>query len=238
VRLGTADAFGGTARPAAPGKAGRRAATGLTLLGEPRPAVIVLLGPPGAGKGTQAALLAEELGIANISTGQILRTNVAAGTTLGRHAQRYMDAGDLVPDDLVTRMVFDRLSSPDCVPGYLLDGFPRTVPQARRLDAWLADGGLPIGVAVSLDVAEDELLRRLVRRAAELGRSDDTAETIRHRLEVFSVVTRPLADYYAERGLLVTVDALGTIQQVTARIRAGIEMLVDMASRPAGAAPG
>jgi adenylate kinase len=226
--------------PVASPPAARSSPSGrLTLVDPPRCAGIVLLGPPGAGKGTQAELLAVELGIANISTGEILRTNVATGTALGRRARRYMDAGDLVPDDVVTRMVFDRLSSPDCGPGYLLDGFPRTVPQARRLDAWLADGGLPIGVAINLDVAEDELLRRLVRRAAQLGRSDDTAETIRHRLEVFGAVTRPLVAHYAERGLLVTVDALGTIEQVKDRIRAGIETVTGTGVRPpAGAAPG
>jgi adenylate kinase len=182
------------------------------------PMGVVLLGPPGAGKGTQATRLAEALGLANVSTGQILRANVAAGTPLGRSAQGYMDAGDLVPDELVTEMVFDRLSSPDCDGGYLLDGFPRTVPQARALDAWLTDHGLPIGAALSFEVSEAELLARLGRRAAEQGRSDDTEETIRHRLAVFAHSTRPLLDYYAARDLLVAVDAVGTTAEVFTRV--------------------
>jgi adenylate kinase len=179
---------------------------------------IVLLGPPGAGKGTQAITLAERLGLANVSTGQILRANVAAGTPLGRSAQRFMDAGDLVPDEVVTEMVFDRLSSPDCQSGYLLDGFPRTVPQAMALDAWLEANSLPIGVALSFEVTEAELLGRLQRRAAEQGRSDDTVDTVRHRLEVFARSTRPLLDYYASQDLLVAVDAIGTTAAVASRV--------------------
>jgi adenylate kinase len=188
----------------------------------PLPMGVVLLGPPGAGKGTQAAVLAEEFGIANISTGQILRANVAAGTPLGRSAQRYMDAGDLVPDGLVSEMIFERLASPDCARGYLLDGFPRTVPQARRLDDWLDGDGVPIGAAVSFEITEEELLRRLMRRAAEQRRSDDTVETIRHRLRVFGELTRPLLDYYAARDLLITIDGIGPAEQVTARIIDGL----------------
>ena len=182
------------------------------------PMGIVLLGPPGAGKGTQAITLAERLGLANVSTGQILRANVAAGTPLGRSAQRFMDAGDLVPDEVVTEMVFDRLTSPDCQSGYLLDGFPRTVPQAKALDAWLEDNCLPIGVALSFEVTEAELLDRLQRRAAEQGRSDDTVETVRHRLDVFARSTRPLLDYYASKDLLVAVDAIGTTAAVASRV--------------------
>jgi adenylate kinase len=182
------------------------------------PMGIVLLGPPGAGKGTQATRLADELGLANVSTGQILRANVAAGTPLGRSAQGYMDAGDLVPDQLVSEMVFDRLSSPDCQGGYLLDGFPRTVPQARSLDGWLEGNGLPIGAALSFAVTEAELLTRLNRRATEQRRSDDSEETVRHRLEVFARSTRPLLDYYAARDLLVPVDAIGTTAEVTSRV--------------------
>jgi adenylate kinase len=183
---------------------------------------IVLLGPPGAGKGTQAGMLASEFGIANVSTGNILRANVAAGTSLGRSAQCYMDAGDLVPDDLVTEMVFERLASPDCEKGYLLDGFPRTVPQARRLDDWLEDNGVPIGAAVSFDITDDELLCRLTKRAAEQHRSDDTVETIRHRLAVFGEMTRPLLDYYANRDLLICIDAIGPAKQVQARLIDGL----------------
>jgi adenylate kinase len=195
------------------------------------PMGIVLLGPPGAGKGTQAALLAADLGIANISTGQILRANVAAGTPLGRSAQRYMDAGDLVPDQIVTEMVFDRLGSPDCEKGYLLDGFPRNVHQAKTLDHWLEENCTPIGAAVSFEITEGELLARLTRRATEQGRSDDTAETIRHRFEVFGRSTRPLLDYYAERGMLISIDAIGPAEEITARVRSGL------AARAAAAPP-
>jgi adenylate kinase len=183
---------------------------------------VVLLGPPGAGKGTQATRLADEVGLANVSTGQILRANVAAGTPLGRSAQSYMDAGDLVPDEIVTEMVLDRLSSPDCQSGYLLDGFPRTVPQAMALDRWLEDNGVPIGAAVSFEVTEGELLTRLGRRAAEQGRSDDTELTVRHRLGVFARSTRPLLEYYTTRDLLVPVDAIGTTAEVFARVMAAV----------------
>jgi adenylate kinase len=183
---------------------------------------IVLLGPPGAGKGTQAALIAEKLGVANISTGNILRANVSAGTPLGRSAQRYMDAGDLVPDELVTRMVFDRLTSPDCERGYLLDGFPRNVHQAKTLDRWLRTHRIPVGIALSFEITEDELLTRLTLRATEQGRSDDTAETIRHRMEVFAKATRPLLNYYRSRGLLTSVDAIGTTDDVLVRLLDGL----------------
>ena len=199
--------------------------------GPDAPMGIVLLGPPGAGKGTQAITLADRLGLANVSTGQILRANVAAGTPLGRSAQRFMDAGDLVPDEVVTEMVFDRLTSPDCQSGYLLDGFPRTVPQARALDAWLEHNCLPIGVALSFEVTEAELLDRLQRRAAEQGRSDDTVETVRHRLEVFARSTRPLLDYYTSRHLLVAVDAIGTTAAVASRVLEAVASATTSAPR-------
>jgi adenylate kinase len=177
-----------------------------------------MLGPPGAGKGTQAVRLAEHFSCADIATGDIFRANVAEGTELGRIAQEYMDRGDLVPDEVVIAMVMDRLAEPDCTAGFILDGFPRTVAQAEALDHRLAELRTPLHAALNFEITEDELLRRLAGRAAELHRSDDSEQTIRHRLEVFAIKTRPLIDHYARRGLLVTVDAIGPVEVVTKRI--------------------
>jgi adenylate kinase len=179
---------------------------------------IVLLGPPGAGKGTQAAQIACRFGAPHIATGDIFRANVAEGTELGRAAQEYMDLGDLVPDEVVIAMVMERLASDDCDSGFVLDGFPRTVNQAEALDRRLAGLGTPLEAALSFDVTEEELLRRLAGRAAAQHRADDAEQTIRHRLEVFAIKTRPLIDYYARRGLLINIDAIGPIEVVTKRI--------------------
>ena len=179
---------------------------------------IVLLGPPGAGKGTQAARVACRFSAPHIATGDIFRANVVSGTELGRVAQEYMDRGDLVPDDVVIAMVMERLAGDDCGGGFVLDGFPRTVNQAEALDRRLAGLGTPLEAALSFDVTEEELLRRLAGRAAAQHRADDAEQTIRHRLEVFAIKTRPLIDYYAHRGLLVNVDAIGPIEVVTKRI--------------------
>jgi len=179
---------------------------------------IVLLGPPGAGKGTQAMLLSRHSGRPHIATGDIFRANVAEGTALGRTAQCYMDRGDLVPDEVVIAMVMERLSEPDCEHGFLLDGFPRTVAQAEALDLRLAELRCPLDSVMNFEVAEDELFRRLAGRAAELHRSDDGEETIRHRLEVFATKTRLLVDYYMHRGLLAVVDAQGRVGEVNRRI--------------------
>jgi adenylate kinase len=179
---------------------------------------LVVLGPPGAGKGTQAVRIAEHFTCADIATGDIFRANVAEGTELGRTAQEYMDRGDLVPDEVVIAMVMERLAEPDCSAGFVVDGFPRTVAQAEALDRRLAGLQTPLHAALNFEITEDELLRRLAGRAAELHRSDDSEQTIRHRLEVFAIKTRPLIDYYAHRGLLVTVDAIGPIEVVTKRI--------------------
>ena len=177
-----------------------------------------MLGPPGAGKGTQAVRLAEHFGCADIATGDIFRANVAEGTELGRIAQEYMDRGDLVPDQVVIAMVMDRLAEPDCAAGFILDGFPRTVAQAEALDHRLAELRSPLDAALTFEVTEDELFRRLAGRASALHRSDDSEQTIRHRLEVFAIKTRPLIDYYAHRGLLVNVDAIGPVEVVSKRI--------------------
>jgi adenylate kinase len=179
---------------------------------------LVVLGPPGAGKGTQAVRIAGHFSCADVATGDIFRANVAEGTELGRIAQEYMDSGDLVPDEVVIAMVTERLVEPDCEGGFVLDGFPRTVAQAEALDSRLAMLSTPLHAALNFEITEDELLRRLAGRAAELHRSDDSEQTIRHRLEVFAIKTRPLIDYYAHRGLLVNVDAIGPIEVVTKRI--------------------
>jgi len=186
---------------------------------------MVLLGPPGAGKGTQAAGLAQRAAVSHIATGDIFRANVAQGTRLGRRAQRYMDRGDLVPDEVVIAMVMDRLAERDCEDGFLLDGFPRTVAQAEALDRRLAGLETPLDAALNFEVTEEELFRRLAGRSAALHRSDDTEQTIRHRLEVFAEKTRPLIDYYRHRGLLIGVDAVASIERVAARIDAALTAL-------------
>jgi len=184
---------------------------------------LVVLGPPGAGKGTQAVRIAKKFSCSDVATGDIFRANVAEGSELGQAAQEYMDRGDLVPDEVVIAMVMERLAERDCQAGFVLDGFPRTVNQAEALDRRLAELGSPLEAALSFDVTEEELLRRLAGRAAAQHRSDDAEQTIRHRLEVFAIKTRPLIDYYAHRGLLINVDAIGPIEVVTKRILAALE---------------
>jgi adenylate kinase len=183
---------------------------------------LVVLGPPGAGKGTQAVKLAEHFTCADVATGDIFRANVASGTELGRAAQEFMDRGDLVPDDVVIAMVMERLAEDDCEGGFVLDGFPRTVNQAEALDRRLVDLGTPLEAALSFDVTEEELLRRLAGRAAAQHRADDAEQTIRHRLEVFAIKTRPLIDYYRHRRLLNMVDGVGMVEEITGRILGGL----------------
>ncbi|MCX6460391.1 MAG: adenylate kinase [Actinobacteria bacterium] len=179
---------------------------------------IVLMGPPGAGKGTQAAVVAERLGIPHISTGEIFRANVGAGTPLGVEAKRYMDAGEYVPDSVTNAMVRDRLAEPDAATGFLLDGYPRTVDQVGELDAMLALAGVALDTVVELIADVDEVVARLLERASQQGRADDTEEVIRRRLEVYGEQTAPLTAAYAEVGLLVQVDGMGTVDEVTARL--------------------
>jgi len=183
---------------------------------------LVLLGPPGAGKGTQAARVACRFGTPHIATGDIFRANVVEGTELGRAAQEYMDRGDLVPDEVVIAMVMERLAGDDCEAGFVLDGFPRTVAQAEALDRQLVELGSPLHAVLCFDIAEDELLRRLAGRAAAQHRADDAEQTIRHRLEVFAAKTRPLIDYYRHRRLLTMVDGVGRVEEVTGRILTGL----------------
>ncbi|WP_341360295.1 adenylate kinase [Georgenia sp. M64] len=179
---------------------------------------LVLLGPPGAGKGTQAARISERLGVPAVSTGDIFRANVAGQTELGRRAQRYMDAGEYVPDEVTNAMVRDRLAQSDAADGFLLDGYPRTDDQVVELDAMLADAGQALDAVVELTADTDEVVTRLLGRAQEQGRADDTEVVIRRRLEVYAEQTQPLADVYAGRGLLVQVDGIGSIDEVTERI--------------------
>jgi len=180
------------------------------------------MGPPGAGKGTQAVVVAAALGVPHISTGDIFRANVSAGTDLGREAQRYMDAGEYVPDSVTNAMVRDRISQDDCQPGFLLDGYPRTLEQVNELDMMLLADGLHVDRAIELTVDTDVVVDRLLKRAQEQGRADDTAEVIRRRLEVYADQTAPLIAVYAERGVLVQVDGMGEVDEVTARILTAI----------------
>jgi adenylate kinase len=183
---------------------------------------LVLLGPPGAGKGTQAKVLSERLGIPAVSTGDIFRSNVAGGTSLGREAQTYMDRGDYVPDSVTNAMVRDRLAEPDAAVGFLLDGYPRTTAQVDELDAMLTAAGTKLDRVVEITVDHDEVAARLIRRATEQGRADDNESVVRRRLDVYTEETAPLAQLYAERGLLVQVDGTGQVDEVTARLLAAV----------------
>jgi adenylate kinase len=183
----------------------------------------VLLGPPGAGKGTQAARLAERWGIPAISTGDIFRSNVQGKTELGRKAQEYMSAGALVPDEVTNAMVRDRLSQDDLDRGFLLDGYPRNPDQAVELESMLSDLGVELDVAIEITADADAVTQRLLKRAQIEGRDDDTEPVIRKRLEVYTLQTAPVCAYYEGRGLLVQIDGLGEIDEVTERIVAAAE---------------
>ena len=207
---------------------------------------VIMLGAPGAGKGTQAKKLAAEYSIPHISTGDIFRANIKEGTELGKKAKAYMDAGQLVPDELVCDLVVDRIQQDDCKNGYLLDGFPRTIPQAEALDAAVEKLGEKIDYAVNIDVPDDNIINRMSGRRACVGcgatyhivfnppkvedvcdvcgkslilRDDDKPETVKTRLDVYHAQTQPLIDYYAGRGVLVTVDGTQNMDKVFAGIK-------------------
>ena len=179
---------------------------------------LLLIGAPGAGKGTQAEKLSEAFAIPAISTGDIFRHNVKNETELGKQAKAFMDRGEYVPDSLTNDLVRDRLSQADAKSGFLLDGYPRTAEQVVELDSILEAQGNKLDVVVQLTADTDEVVRRLLNRAIEQGRADDTEDVIRRRLEVYEEQTAPLTSVYAERGLLVTVDGLGEVDEVTGRI--------------------
>jgi adenylate kinase len=179
---------------------------------------LVLLGPPGAGKGTQAARLAEELGVPAISTGDIFRSNIKGGTELGRTAQEYSARGALVPDSVTNAMVRDRLAQDDVTEGFLLDGYPRNAAQVEELDAILAEQGRSLDLAVEITADPDVVVERLLKRAHIEGREDDTEDVVRHRLDVYAEQTAPISQVYADRGLLAQVDGIGEVDDVTRRL--------------------
>jgi adenylate kinase len=178
----------------------------------------LIVGPPGVGKGTQAARISEAFGIPTISTGDIFRSNIAQGTELGKQVKAIVDAGDYVPDSLTNALIQDRLQSADAEQGFLLDGYPRTPDQVQHLDALLAANGHALDAVIRLLADREEIVRRLRKRALEQGRADDSEEAIRHRQEVYQRETEPVVAMYRERGVLLEVDGLGEIEEVTERI--------------------
>jgi adenylate kinase len=183
---------------------------------------LLLIGPPGAGKGTQALALSKAFGVPAISTGDIFRANVKNKTPLGVQAQAFMDAGNNVPDSLTNDLITDRLANSDCAGGFLLDGYPRTTDQVRHLDAFLADHSVSLDAVVQLVADVDVVVERLRKRALEQGRSDDDETVVRHRLEVYEEQTAPLIDVYSKRGSVVAIDGIGEISAVTDRIMSAL----------------
>ena len=183
---------------------------------------MLIIGPPGSGKGTQAERICGELDIVAISTGDIFRANVKGETPLGIEAKKYIDNGDFVPDSVTNRMVRDRLAQSDVAEGFLLDGYPRTSPQVDELDDILAAADASLDVVVQLTADDEELVKRLLGRALETGRSDDTEAVIRHRLDLYREQTEVVVSRYAERGILAKVDGLGEMDDVTARVMEAI----------------
>ncbi len=186
---------------------------------------LIMMGPPGAGKGTQAKFVAEHFGIPAISTGDIFRANVSEGTELGLEAKRYMDAGDYVPDEVTNLMVRNRIDEPDAEPGFLLDGYPRTLAQVEELDGMVKFTGHQLDAVVVLTVDDDEIVQRLLARAQVEGRADDTEEVIRRRQEVYAEQTEPLIEVYRDRNILIELDGMGEVEDVTQRIFEALDVV-------------
>ncbi len=184
---------------------------------------LLIIGPPGAGKGTQATAVAKCYGVPAISTGDIFRENIKGGTSLGKQVQQIIERGELVPDSLTNEVVADRLRAADAADGFLLDGYPRTVEQVAALDTELAANGDAIDAVILLEADTDEVVERLLKRAAIEGRADDTEQVIRHRQEVYKQQTAPLIDLFKDRGILVAVDGMGDVAAVTERIAASLQ---------------
>jgi adenylate kinase len=195
---------------------------------------LLLIGPPGAGKGTQAGRLSEAYQIPAISTGDIFRDNVRHETQLGKQAKAFMDAGDNVPDSLTNELIRHRLAQPDAEQGFLLDGYPRTIDQVRELDEFLDSHGTGLDAVIELVADPDVVVDRIRKRALEQGRADDDEAVVRHRLDVYRKQTAPLVDVYDARSLLVAIDALGEIDDVTARIVAALATRGIAVPNPAG----
>lgn len=183
---------------------------------------LLIMGPPGSGKGTQAAIMAKRFGMPAISTGDIFRANVAEGTPLGQEADRYMKAGQYVPDEVTNQMVRERLNEADATDGFLLDGYPRTVSQVEFLDSVLAEQGVTLDRVIEMVVDVEEVVGRLLARSVEEGRADDSEEVIRYRQRLYATQTAPLTTIYRARGLLVQVDGMGTVDEVAARMAAAL----------------
>ena len=183
---------------------------------------LLIVGPQGSGKGTQGVRIAESLGIPVISTGDVFRANVKEGTDLGKQVQAIIEAGNLVPDELTSAIVRDRLAQDDAAGGFLLDGYPRNLGQVADLDAFLSGRGEELTGVIELDVPRDESISRLTLRAAEQGRTDDTEDVIAHRLSIYERETAPILDVYRDRGIVDTIDGVGTLDEITERIRAAL----------------
>mgnify|MGYP001176006582 FL=1 len=189
---------------------------------------VIIFGPPGAGKGTQAARIEAAYEIPQLSTGDMLRAAVAAGTETGRQAKDIMARGDLVPDDVVVGIISERIQAADCANGFILDGFPRNVSQARALDGVLVEKGVNLDAVIELAVDPEILIARILKRAqesADVPRDDDTEEALQHRLRVYEEQTAPVADFYAEKGILRTLDGMQEIDEVTQQIRSALDAI-------------
>lgn len=180
---------------------------------------LIFLGPPGAGKGTQAKIFLDRAGIVQISTGDILREAVSKGTELGKQAKSFMDKGELVPDSVVIGIIEQRIQEPDCKKGFVLDGFPRTIEQAKALDGILSKLGIKMDHVVNFEVPDEELVKRLLGRAAQEGRSDDNPESIKNRLQVFKDKTQPLISYYEEKKILRNINGTGSTGEIADKVK-------------------